>query len=78
MKSVRSRSGPEFRARLECGHETWLRNPPMTGQVRYGCNLGLGCGYSLMWVEWWRISALDVRERNELYDGSTNHEGDTA
>ena len=68
----------KFRVQLVCGHSVRTRNPPLTDLVHYACTAGLGCGYNLMWVRYWHVDTPHIKDRNESYDGSVNHEGDIA
>lgn len=67
-----------YRARLECGHVIWLRNPPIAPNVRFGCDAGQGCGYRLRWTEHWSIDSPEGQERNWARDFTKkNSEGES-
>lgn len=80
MTGLHRNSNPkaEFRVRLECGHTSWLRSPPMGDKVKFGCNAGLGCGYRLWWVEAWSVTDPSRKEINYAYRAMKKKEGDTA
>jgi hypothetical protein len=37
---------------LTCGHRVRTRLEPLSGNARFACRAGLGCGYQLGWIEW--------------------------
>lgn len=41
----------EYRLVLECGHPVLAHNQPWPDQ-KFGCTVGLGCGYQLRWVSY--------------------------
>lgn len=40
------------RVKLTCGHWIPARIHPLNRTTRFGCTMGLGCGYRLRWVRW--------------------------
>jgi hypothetical protein len=37
---------------LECGHTIRMRDHPWREDAKFGCKMGLSCGYRLWWVSW--------------------------
>lgn len=41
-----------YEIRLTCGHVIKCRARPFSGRVKFGCDMGTGCGYNLHWTEY--------------------------
>jgi hypothetical protein len=55
-----ARTGTRYLITLSCGHKITARNSPLHPTVKYGCGLGLGCGYQLPWISYREVGGTEV------------------
>lgn len=60
----RKGGGWGYRVRLKCGCVIATASEPRNPGSTYGCDLGLGHGYTLAWVEAWHTDHPEKKRRN--------------